>query len=60
MLFLPPYSPFLNPIELSFNAIKDTVTHSEMYNRGDLVSNIEIAIQEKVTTENAKSGLIIV
>lgn len=35
-LFLPPYSPFLNPIELAFNVIKAKVKAKKLDCRGDL------------------------
>eukprot|EP01112_Ceratiomyxa_fruticulosa_P023632 TRINITY_DN912_c0_g1_i1.p1 TRINITY_DN912_c0_g1~~TRINITY_DN912_c0_g1_i1.p1 ORF type:complete len:547 (+),score=142.39 TRINITY_DN912_c0_g1_i1:136-1776(+) len=53
-IFLPPYSPFLNPIELSFNSIKMCVSSKTFFNRGDLIRAIEEAIVETVTSEHAK------
>jgi len=51
-LFLPPYSPFLNPIELSFNTIKAKVASCDMFNRGDLIRVLESAIASEVTAEH--------
>src|SRR5262249_54826120 len=53
-LFLPTYSPFLNPIEPSFNALKTTVRNAEFYNRGDLIRAIEQGISSTITAENVK------
>jgi len=39
--FLPPYSPFLNPIEYSFHSIKAYVRSKEPPNRAALVSEIK-------------------
>jgi len=52
-LFLPAYSPFLNPIELSFNALKISVKNGEFYNRGDLLQVIERSIVSTITPENS-------
>jgi hypothetical protein len=52
-LFLPPYSPFLNPIELSFNAIKTDAKSREMQDRGELLDSIERSIKSVVNAENS-------
>ncbi len=52
-LFLPPYSPFINPIEYAFNDIKERVKSETFYNRGEL-SNI-IDRHFNITPEKAKS-----
>jgi len=53
-IFLPPYSPFLNPIEYSFNVLKENVKSQPFYNRGELISVIERAISTSITSENTK------
>lgn len=53
-LFLPPYSPFLNPIEYSFNALKSKLKIQDLYNRNDLLSAIERLIPQVITKEKAK------
>lgn len=52
-VFLPPYSPFLNPIEHSFNTIKSFVRRQDLYNKNDLVFAIERAVEVECTLENA-------
>jgi len=52
--YLPPYSPFINPIEYAFNMVKSSVSQSEFHNRGELIR----VIQEKnqlVTADHAKN-----
>ncbi len=46
--------PFLNPIELSFNAVKTNVKSREMLDRGELIDSIKRGIESVVTAENAK------
>ena len=53
--FLPPYSPFLNPIEYSFHSIKSYVRSKEPANRSALVAAIEEAIVEAITPEKARN-----
>ena len=53
--FLPPYSPFLNPIEYSFHSIKAYVRSKEPPNRAALVSEIKNAITSAITPEKSKS-----
>ena len=57
VLFLPPYSPFLNPIELSFNTLKNAVARKDMYDRGDLLDSIRNCIPTSVTSDNAKEWI---
>lgn len=52
--FLPPYSPFLNPIELSFNTLKIAVKSKDLYNRGDLVETLKRCIPEVITSDSSK------
>jgi transposase len=52
-IFLPPYSPFLNPIEYAFDFIKTLVKSSEFYNRGELTRVILQKIQA-ITPEKAE------
>lgn len=40
MIFLPPYSPFLNPIEFSFSKIKNVVRGREIRDTNELISGI--------------------
>jgi transposase len=39
--YLPPYSPFMNPIEYAFNKLKGEVQKDQFWNRGELVRTIE-------------------
>ncbi|KAG0440295.1 hypothetical protein DMUE_1847, partial [Dictyocoela muelleri] len=39
-IYLPPYSPFLNPIENAFSKWKNCVNHGISKNRTDLIENI--------------------
>ncbi|KAA1070844.1 hypothetical protein PGT21_050111 [Puccinia graminis f. sp. tritici] len=52
--FLPPYSPFLNPIEYSFHSIKSYVQSKQPPNRAALVEEIKNAIHEVITPEKSK------
>ncbi|EFP83471.1 uncharacterized protein PGTG_08657 [Puccinia graminis f. sp. tritici CRL 75-36-700-3] len=52
--FLPPYSPFLNPIEYSFHSIKSYVRSKEPPNRMALVDEIKKGIQESITPEKSQ------
>lgn len=49
--FLPPYSPFLNPVELLFSKIKNHVRRESFANIDELRAKIEEAI-EMVTAED--------
>jgi len=49
--YLPPYSPFLNPIELAFNDLKMAVKGTPFYNLGDL----ERVIKEKIPSLTGKT-----
>jgi len=40
-LYLPPYSPFLNPIEYAFNVIKSHVARESFSNRDELIVAID-------------------
>jgi len=50
--FLPPYSPFLNPIEYSFNKLKVCVSENPFKNRGELKKAIEDSLV-LITAEDA-------
>lgn len=52
VLFLPPYSPFLNPIEYAFAKIKRSVRRATFHNREELREAIASAAAE-VTASNA-------
>jgi len=52
-IFLPPYSPFLNPIEYAFNILKEAVASSQFQNRGELRSRVEEKLQTSVTPQDA-------
>jgi len=54
IVFLPPYSPFLNPIEYAFNYLKGHIAESDFRNRGELLDRIQMAIPT-VTGDMAKS-----
>ena len=41
VIFLPPYSPFLNPIEFAFSKIKGGVKGDDFQNREDLLQSVE-------------------
>eukprot|EP00298_Acanthocystis_sp_HF-20_P030241 c9341_g1_i1.p1 GENE.c9341_g1_i1~~c9341_g1_i1.p1 ORF type:complete len:490 (+),score=82.57 c9341_g1_i1:24-1472(+) len=43
--FLPPYSPFLNPIELLFNDIKIELKKHEFQDKEELITTIETYLQ---------------
>jgi len=51
--FLPPYSPFLNPIEYAFNFLKTEIMGSIFHNRGELVNIIEEKLH-LITAEKAQ------
>ena len=51
--FLPPYSPFLNPIEYSFHSIKAYVRSKQPPNRAALVSEIKNGIEEAITPQKS-------
>ncbi|KAA1095848.1 hypothetical protein PGTUg99_050033 [Puccinia graminis f. sp. tritici] len=53
--FLPPYSPFLNPIEYSFHSIKSYVRSKEPPNRMALVEEIKQGIEESITPEKSRN-----
>lgn len=50
-LFLPPYSPFLNPIEYAFAKIKRFVRQATFYNRGELQRAIVEALATITTAD---------
>jgi len=52
--FLPPYSPFLNPIEYSFHSIKTYVRSKEPQHWAALVQEINQGIEESITPEKSK------
>jgi transposase len=49
--FLPPYSPFLNPIENLFNQWKNYIKRSEPQNEDQLYESVHNA-SKKITQEN--------
>jgi transposase len=51
-IFLPSYSPFLNPIEYAFNDLKAAVKQQVFYNRGELLRTIEEEIKN-ITAEKS-------
>jgi len=51
--FLPPYSPFINPIEYAFNVVKEAVAQSTVHNRGELIRVI-LEKNQLITGEHAK------
>jgi len=53
-IFLPPYSPFLNPIEYAFNDLKEAVKQQVFYNRGELLRTIEEEIKN-ITAEKSQA-----
>lgn len=52
VLFLPPYSPFLNPLEYAFSKVKGIVCNTLISSPADLHKAIEDATQQ-VTTQDA-------
>jgi len=50
--YLPAYSPFLNPIEYSFNKLKSAVSAHPLKNKGELKKAIEDCIPT-ITAEDA-------
>lgn len=50
-LFLPPYSPFLNPIELGFSKIKNSVQRSDYSDINTLKEAIEEGLRS-ITSQN--------
>jgi transposase len=50
-LYLPPYSPFLNPIENLFSKWKESVRRSSPNNEEQLLNLVENGA-EKITSEN--------
>jgi len=44
VVFLPPYSPFLNPIEYAFNFLKNHIAATDFRNRGELIDRIGEAL----------------
>lgn len=52
--FLPPYSPFLNPIEYSFHSIKTYVRSKEPKHRAALVAEVKTGIETVITPEKSK------
>jgi transposase len=53
ILFLPPYSPFLNPIEYAFSKIKEEVGKGEWTTNEGLVNAIEVAVSH-ISKEDAR------
>ena len=56
LLFLPPYSPDLNPIEEAFSKIKGLLRKAEARTREALVEAMEAAIST-VTADDARGFL---
>jgi transposase len=54
LLFLPPYSPFLNPIENAFSQWKNYVKQAIPRNQNELISAIHAAARQ-ITPENCQS-----
>jgi transposase len=54
LLYLPPYSPDLNPIEEAFSKIKDILRGIEARTRGSLVNAMGRAL-DAVTLRDARS-----
>ena len=54
VIYLPPYSPFLNPIELAFNDIKIGVKSSQFYTKEELIQIIHNQISQ-ITPQKAKN-----
>lgn len=52
--FLPPYSPFLNPIELSFDALKSFLKAQKIQTRPQLVNAVHQGIRELMTPTNCE------
>ncbi|KNF04008.1 hypothetical protein PSTG_02717 [Puccinia striiformis f. sp. tritici PST-78] len=52
--FLPPYSPFLNPIEYSFHSIKSSVWLKQPPNGAALVEEIKHAVDKAITPKKSK------
>lgn len=52
VIYLPPYSPFLNPIEFAFNDLKMAVKSEQFRNRSELSGAIQRNLP-KLTTEKA-------
>jgi transposase len=52
--FLPPYSPFLNPLEHCFLAIKSHVSSKEPTNRASVVAAINAAILDATTPQKSQ------
>jgi len=53
-IYLPPYSPFLNPIEYAFNTLVTAVEGEEFWNRGDLKRIVEEKLKTAITAEVAE------
>ena len=57
VLYLPPYSPFLNPIEYAFNDLKSAVKASDFYNNADLekiiIEKLQIITPSKFESYNS-------
>ena len=53
IMFLPPYSPFLNPIENAFNQWKDFVKSSQPSDEAALLSSIEASCH-RITPEQCQ------
>ena len=53
IVFLPPYSPFLNPIEYAFNDLKQSLKPLAIKNKGELIESIKEKIP-LINNEKAK------
>ena len=53
LVFLPPYSPFLNPIEEMFNQLKSLIIEAKSTTEDELYANVEGA-SSKITAENCR------
>jgi hypothetical protein len=52
--FLPPYSPFLNPIEYGFNTLKAAVQRDTYTNQHELIESIKRNIPVSIDADDAE------
>lgn len=53
VLYLPPYSPFLNPIEETFSKVSNSIALSRSENTETLLESVEFAFRS-ITSENIR------
>ncbi|MBW0495988.1 hypothetical protein O181_035703 [Austropuccinia psidii MF-1] len=58
--FLPPYYPFLNPIELRFNSLKSFAHSKEPKTQSEPALEIQNGISEAITSEKRQNYFCIV